>query len=388
VRAIADPSRVLGLDVARGLAVLGMFGAHLGAPDDLVLADPATWGAIVHGRSSILFAVLAGVSVALLSGGRSRYTDREDGDDARARARVRITVRALLIFLIGAGLTALGTNIIVILEYYAVMFLLAVPMLALRARTLFVLAGVWAVVSPVIVLLLSTVAGAYGIGEDNLLVELFVTGGYPVIVWLSFLWFGMGIGRLDLASTAVAVRLLIVGAVLAVVGYGFGLATTDPNAPDLRFSSPGVPGAIAEPDWPVLLGMEAHSGTSFEVVGSAGVAALVIGVCLLVARRLRPALFPVESIGATALSTYTIHVVAYAVLFPEEPTEWSWGWFALTALILCPLWRLVLGRGPIERVVTAVSTRAAFGPPRPREPLGAGRRTDDDRPGATPPTDL
>lgn len=363
MRAIADPSRVLGLDVARGLAVLGMFGAHLGAPDDLVLSDPATWGAIVHGRSSILFAVLAGISVALLSGGRTRYTDRDDERDARTRARLRITVRALLIFLIGAGLTALGTNIIVILEYYAVMFLLAVPMLALRARTLFVLAGVWAIVSPVIVLLLSTVAAAYGIGEDDLLAELFVTGGYPVIAWMSFLWFGMGIGRLDLTSAAVAVRLLAVGAALAVVGYGLGLATTDPDAPDLSYSFPGVPGAIAEPDWSALLGMEAHSGTTFEIVGSSGIAALVIGVCLLVARRLRVVLFPVESIGATALSTYAIHVVAYAILFPEQPTEWSWAWFALAALVLCPLWRLTIGRGPIERVVTAVSTRAAFGPP-------------------------
>ena len=73
---------------------------------------------------------------------------------------MRITVRALLIFLIGAGLTALGTNILVILEYYAVMFLIAVPMLALQARTLFVLAGIWALVSPVLVVALSTVAVA------------------------------------------------------------------------------------------------------------------------------------------------------------------------------------------------------------------------------------
>lgn len=364
MRAIADPSRVLGLDVARGLAVLGMFGAHLGAPDDLVLADPSTWGAIVHGRSSILFAVLAGISISLLSGGRTRYADRENAGDLLARARLRITVRALLIFLIGVGLTALGTNIIVILEYYAVMFLLAVPMLGLRARTLFVLAGVWAVVAPPIVLLLATVAGAYGVADDNLLVELFVTGGYPVIAWMSFLWFGMGLGRLDLGSRAVAVSLALVGLALAVAGYGFGIATTDPDAADLTFSYPGVPGAIAEPDWSLLLGMEAHSGTTFEIVGSSGIAALVIGVCLLIARRSRPVLFPVESIGATALSTYSIHVVAYALLFPEEPSGWAWGWFALTALVLCPLWRLTLGRGPIERIVNVISTRAAFGPPR------------------------
>src|SRR5690606_26645416 len=53
-----------GIDLARGLAVFGMFAAHL-----LVTApcfswsDPGTWTAAVHGNSSILFATLAGVSL-------------------------------------------------------------------------------------------------------------------------------------------------------------------------------------------------------------------------------------------------------------------------------------------------------------------------------------
>ena len=151
-----------------------------------------------------------------------------------------------------------------------------------------------------------------------------------------------------------------------MIGYGLGIATTDPNRPDFVYTYPGTPDAIGEPDWTLLLGMEAHSGTTFEVVGSSGIAAIVIGVCLLVARRLRVVLFPVESIGATALSTYSIHVVAYAILFPEEPSGGAWGWFALTALVLCPLWRVAFGRGPIERIVNALSTRAAFGPPAQR----------------------
>jgi hypothetical protein len=341
-----------------------MFGAHLGAPDDLVLMDPASWGAIVHGRSSILFAVLAGVSIALLSGGRSRFgVDAGDAgaDEARARARIRILVRALVIFVIGVGLSALGTNIIVILEYYALMFVLALPVLRWRARSLLLLAGVWAVVSPVIVLLLGTVAAAYGGSEENLIVELLVTGGYPVIVWMSFLWFGMGIGRLDLATPRIAARVAGIGALLAAVGYALGAATTDPEAPVAQVTY-GLPGVILEPDWSLLRGMEAHSGTSFEIVGSAGFAAMIIGLALLVARPLRPVLFPLESIGATALSAYSLQVVAYAVLFPDnEPTEWSWLWFALTALVLCSVWRLVLGRGPLERLLHVLSVRAAEG---------------------------
>ena len=49
--------RVGGLDVARGLAVLGMFGAHLGDTGELGWS-PSTWTALVDGRPSILFATL------------------------------------------------------------------------------------------------------------------------------------------------------------------------------------------------------------------------------------------------------------------------------------------------------------------------------------------
>ncbi|QWS32797.1 DUF1624 domain-containing protein [Curtobacterium aetherium] len=36
--------RLIGLDAARGLAVLGMIAAHLGPPHaDLDLGDPSTW---------------------------------------------------------------------------------------------------------------------------------------------------------------------------------------------------------------------------------------------------------------------------------------------------------------------------------------------------------
>jgi hypothetical protein len=58
--------RVVGLDVARALAIIGMFGAHVGVVADDVGSSPSTWLGVVNGRSSILFAVLAGVAVALL----------------------------------------------------------------------------------------------------------------------------------------------------------------------------------------------------------------------------------------------------------------------------------------------------------------------------------
>src|SRR5690606_5958294 len=53
------PRRVIGVDLARGLAMIGMFGAHLNVPREVTVADPSTYLALVHGRSAILFALLA-----------------------------------------------------------------------------------------------------------------------------------------------------------------------------------------------------------------------------------------------------------------------------------------------------------------------------------------
>ena len=99
-------SRIVGIDVARGLAVLGMFGAHIGVTTPWDWTDPSTWLDVVNGRSSILFATLAGVSIAILSG----RDHPVDGADLRA-ARIRILVRAAAIFLLGALLELLGTNV-------------------------------------------------------------------------------------------------------------------------------------------------------------------------------------------------------------------------------------------------------------------------------------
>ena len=64
----AGKPRFTGLDAARGLAVLGMVVAHtavLGLWDE----SPTAYLGFVHGRSSILFAMIAGISLALMSGG-------------------------------------------------------------------------------------------------------------------------------------------------------------------------------------------------------------------------------------------------------------------------------------------------------------------------------
>ncbi len=332
--------RIVGIDVARGLAVLGMFGAHIGVTTPWEWTDPSTWLDVVNGRSSILFATLAGVSIAILSG----RDHPVDGADLRA-ARIRILVRAAAIFLLGALLELLGTNVAVILPYYALLFLFALPVLRLRASLLFALAGFTALVAPPVVMVMDLAIGDAEIGgAAGFLLELLFTGFYPVLIWIAFLFAGLGVGRLDLRSVRVQLILLGSGVALAVLGYGL-----------VPLLEPVVSGPFAD-----LVTSEPHSGSPFEVVGSTGFAIAVIGLCLLATGPLRWVLFPVAAVGSMALTVYTLQVVAIAVLDPvigDLESNWPWFWFTVVALAASSVWALTMGKGPFERFLTRTSRR-------------------------------
>jgi uncharacterized membrane protein YeiB len=352
-----DRDRVVGLDVARALAVFGMFGVHVGVTDDLQLS-PSTWLDIVYGRSSILFAVLAGISIALLSGRTVPVT----GDDL-VRARLRILVRAAWVFLIGGVLEALGADLDVILCVYAVLFVLALPFLQSSRRNLLIAAGVLAVVTPPLLVVLAQFIVANGADEAPF-PELAVTGFYPALIWWTFILVGLAVGRSDLGSRRVRATLLALGAGLTALGYGAGWVTTQWWAGG-RISEGPWEGAERPGQWDSswLSGAAPHSGTTFEIVGSVGFALMIIAVCLVLAERLPTVTFPLAAVGSMALSVYTAQVVAISIIGADNEDNRPWLAFVLVTLLLATLWRLTLGRGPLERLLTWSSTRAARSTP-------------------------
>ena len=101
-----------------------------------------TWFQITAGRSAALFAVLAGVSIAL--------TTRSRPDRTTAGNRLALAARALTIALIGLFLGVPDSGLAVILTFYGVLFLVALPVLTWSARSLGLLALCWGLLSPVV----------------------------------------------------------------------------------------------------------------------------------------------------------------------------------------------------------------------------------------------
>lgn len=333
-----ESTRIVGVDVARGLAIIGMFVAH---------AVPRSGQAelLVDGRSSILFATLAGVSLGIVTG-----EDRPLERGRRGNRVVSILLRAVCLFLLGGLLGVFDSGVAVILDYYAFMFLLLTPMLFLPRWALAVLAAVITVVAPIVAA--GTEAEEGGAASLLGVLQFYLLDGvYPALVWLPFLIVGLIAARSGLRRASTQTWMMVAGAASAVLGYGTAWL---------------VPGVSAE----------AHSGSTAEVLGSGGVAIALIGALLWLTsptraglgRVSRAVVWPIGATGSMALTVYTLQIVTLVIFvelrnnsggqieYPGWPLLIGMTAASLVFACLWRLWRLWLGKGPLERLLTLATT--------------------------------
>ncbi|MEU5220944.1 DUF418 domain-containing protein [Streptomyces sp. NPDC020807] len=339
---------------------------------------------LADGHSSVLFATLAGFSLMLIAGRREPKTGL-----AGRQAKARIAIRAVILLALGSVL-AIEYGGVIILGFYGVYFLLALPLLRLSAKALAITAAGLALVTPQLAFFLNSRLGesvqqtinAYDplkkISEVGVL-DLLLTGFYPTITWMSFVVAGMALARLDLSAVPVQRRLAVLGASLTAGAYGLSLLLAGPNA--LRStaedgtSSAGFEKASSFAgesfDAPrraasELLSAGPHSGTTFDIVGSVGVAVLVVvGATVLMDRlpRLRRLAKPVIAVGTMSLTAYVGHFLAQSMLGVSagESSQSSWIpvlLFILGAISFAAVWSRFFRRGPLEALLNAATKPA------------------------------
>lgn len=372
--------RIGGIDIARALAVVGMFWAHLGFEGEFGTVSELLLN-IPDGRSSVLFALLAGISVSILTGRNIPYT----GHDMRA-ARLRITGRALFLLALGSFLDILGTPVIVILGFYGFWFLLTLPFTSLSARKLAILAGTLGAVGPFVIIFLKSAATALnfmpGQPANSGFFDAVAWGMYPGLQYMAFVFAGMAIGRLDLRRRRTQLWLLWLGSVCALIGYLaanilsllFGTGSTVRNMPwDTLSSSDYVePTGWVWPDADYLFTAEPHTGTVWETIGSGGFAIAVLAACLLVGKLSQTVLYPVAALGAMPLTSYSWHIVALYflpdIIFTGEAGPFLW--ITLITLVFCSIWKLTVGRGPLEWLMWRFAAAVAGTPTAERSESG------------------
>lgn len=405
-------ARILGLDLARFVAIIGMIATHTWLYADFTSGEVIAGSQLFDGRASALFAVLAGVGIVLST--RSAVAAGRFGS-----ARLMVFGRGTALVVIGLTLDLVDVRVLVILVYYGVMFWLIAPLVTVPTWVLGVLTGVVAVVGPVLAWLVALWAagmsassfGGFGAsvsGNVNwvslwnsplaVLREVLFTGSYPAVIWLAYGLAGVLVGRavvgirslsslratgrsIALAGGAVWLVGIVVSAVaLGPLDAGAGVAADAriPSSQGLGLLLAGGSGHPSASSLWYLLTPAAHTGSTVDLLLTGGFGVTAIGVLMLLGSVLGPGvqrvLAPVIGAGRAPLTVYTAHVLLVAVAVGVlSPVRWSsltyeqfvavgtpWYISSVWMFLLNVLLALVIGavvmvvgrRGPLEAVVT------------------------------------
>lgn len=375
-----NADRIVGLDLARLLAILGMMTDHL-----LAGQGPHALQVAVTGFPSTLFAVLGGVSAVLA-------TSRLTVSGHPMRATLSLMLRAIVIIAIGGLLGVFQSPIIIVLVYYGVALILTALLFRLPTAAILCIVVALAVGGPQLNVWVRATSNLLTIGELSyddpaaFARSVLFTGTYPAVTWLAYMLSGVLIGRL-LVDRSNRPRALVtlgsVGAALFAVGAAAQIASQGAvmnvlegkglshEAAEAVATGQGF-GAPIQGGWIAVLNAAPHTGSTGDIIKTMGAAMIVITLFVALTNRMRDVpmiLQPLQRAGGAPLTVYTLHVLATAaatMYITTRGTEdtlppWAFGPGALTlqvfgVLLLGTILTLVKRRGPLEALNSAIAS--------------------------------
>lgn len=327
----ARPGRHLGVDVARGLALMTMFVAHT-APWQGV------WGNRGLGDSitAPLFAALIGLGLYL----SARSSPAE-------ASLVAAGIRATVLLAVGTVLLWMPSGIDVVLIHLAMLTVVAALVVRLPAYWPGIVIVLLAVAGPLVEVGRRQVHGILAAEEGTgaLLVNIMAGGAhYRLLTFLVWAILGMAFARYLLHARTRTYAAVAGASVLITVAAVILHRTTELN-------------------------VHPYTGYPTEILFASVLIVGVLSTGILLAAWAPRVASALAGAGRATLSVYSAHIVFLAVWLTgwgngTISSWWTLGILVVGTLTLPALWASVLpGRGPIELVVDAVvrevSTRVA-----------------------------
>lgn len=354
-------NRIIGIDVARALAVIGMIIVNF----KIVLGENGlswvkSFASAFDGKAAATFVVLAGVGLALMTNSALKNKDSQK----LKNARIKIAKRALFLFIFGLSYLVIWPADI--LHFYGIYMLVILLLLTSNEKTILISAISLILLYP---LLLGFWNYETGWNFDKLeyldfwtingfIRNLFFNGFHPVIPWTTFMLFGFWFGKQGLNSDRFIKKAFWVSSIafvaIQILSHLSILLLSEGNeqtASELL----QIIGTNPMPPLPIYM----FNGLAISIS--------IISSCIIIGKRFstNKVLLALNQTGQLALTFYVAHVILgmgiIEAINPEKlgnyPIEFSVGYalvFSLLCVLFANFWLKTRENGPVEWIMKKI----------------------------------
>lgn len=346
--------RIVGIDVARALAVFGMIIVNF----KMVLGQEGegwlhSFSGVLDGKAAATFVVLAGVGIAFMTNSSYPNFDKRIG--------LKILKRAVFLFVIGLSYILIWPADI--LHFYGIYMMITLLLIKSKPITILLTALAFILVYPILMFALP-----YDIGWDfstyeydgfwtltGFMRNLFYNGFHPVMPWTAFMLLGLWFGRQDLHNTIFIKKVtwISLSIFLFIKIVSVSLISL------LSQSDQGIAAELTQ-----IIGTSPMPPLPFYMVSGSSFALFVISCCILISRKFEgnSIINVLMKVGQLALTFYVAHVVIGMGLV-EEVSGIPLGTFdlefsilyALVFILICITFTIIWTKykkvGPLEWVL-------------------------------------
>jgi uncharacterized protein len=354
--------RIIGIDVARSLAVIGMIVVNF----KVVFGENGqswvkTFASIFDGKAAATFVVLAGIGLALMTNSAIKNNDR-----AKLKvARSRIAKRAVFLFVLGISYITIWPADI--LHFYGIYMAIIILLLSSNERTIIITALSLIIVFPILINFWN-----YEIGWNfdtldyqgfwtfkGFLRNLFFNGFHPVIPWTSFMLFGYWFGKQDLHNGKFVKKTFWISTIafisIQTLSY-VSISILSEGNQEVAEELTEIIGTNPMPPLPIYM----FNGIS--------IAFAIITACIIIAKRFENNIIidALNKTGQLALTFYVAHVIIgmgiIEIIDPNKMGNYSIEFsviyalaFSLVCIVFAVIWRKYKKSGPLETLMRKVT---------------------------------
>jgi uncharacterized protein len=354
--------RIIGIDVARALAVIGMIIVNFKVVfGENGLSWVKSFASVFDGKAAATFVVLAGVGLALMTNSAIKNKNQ----DKLKIVRRRILKRALFLFIVGISYIAIWPADI--LHFYGIYMAITMLLLISKERTLIATAITLIVAFPILMIFWN-----YETGWDfntldyqgfwtlkGFMRNLFFNGFHPVIPWTAFMLFGYWFGKQDLHNDKFIKKTFWISAIIFVSIQALSYLS-------ISFLSEGNQETAKE--LTEILGTNPMPPLPIYMFNGSAIAFAIISACIIIAKRFEnnKIIDALNKTGQLALTFYVAHVIIgmgiIDVINPAKMGNYSVEFsvvyalaFSLLCIVFAVIWRKYKTSGPLEWIMRKIT---------------------------------